>query len=105
MAYRELKKELGKRRAYLEFHLHANADSKTVKQEFGSYIGMLAYADELADKEKDTWLKYKHWLLEAEKTGMTKSYKMVVLSYLLSKGSEHWLHTYFERKAKSLAIN
>ncbi|WKA50724.1 DEAD/DEAH box helicase family protein [Planococcus liqunii] len=90
-AYRELKKELGSRPTYLEFHLHANADSKTVKQEFGSYFGMLAYAGELTEEEKDAWLNYKNWLLEVEKTGMVKSYKMVVLSYMLSKEENRWL--------------
>lgn len=91
LAYERLKRELGRRPSYLEFHLHANMDSRTVKQEFGSYFGMLAYADELSEEEKDLWLRHKHWFLEVEKTGMTKSYKMVVLSYLLSKGPEHWL--------------
>lgn len=57
MAYRELKKELGRRPSYLEYYLHANAESKTVKQEFGSYFGMLAYAAELDDNEQDAWLK------------------------------------------------
>ena len=75
----------------MEFHLHANLDSKTVKQEFGSYIGLLAYADELMENEQDVWLKFKAWFIEAEKTGMNKSYKMVVLSYMLSKGEEGWL--------------
>ena len=91
MAYHDLKREMGRRPRYLEFHLHANLDSKTVKQEFGSYIGMLGYADELTEEEQDVWLKYRGWFLEAEKTGMTKSYKMVVLSYMLSKGAERWL--------------
>ncbi|WP_298831107.1 DEAD/DEAH box helicase family protein [uncultured Planococcus sp.] len=91
LAYHDLKKEVGRRPKYLEFYLHANVDSKTVKQEFGSYIGMLAYADELTETEQDVWLKFKGWFLEVEKTGMTKSYKMVVLSYMLSKGAERWL--------------
>ena len=91
MAYHELKKEIGRRPAYLEFHLHANADSKTVKQEFQSYFGMLAYAEELTEAEMDVWQNYKHWLIEAEKTGMNKSYKMVILKYMLSKGPENWL--------------
>ncbi|WP_142828604.1 DEAD/DEAH box helicase family protein [Planococcus soli] len=91
LAYRDLKKEMGRRPTYLEFHLHANLDSKTVKQEFGSYVGMLAFADELMEKEQEVWLKFKGWFLEAEKTGMTKSYKMVVLNYMLSKGEKRWL--------------
>ncbi|EGA91412.1 DNA/RNA helicase [Planococcus donghaensis MPA1U2] len=89
--YQELKKEMGRRPSYLEFHLHANLESKAVKQEFGSYVGMLAYASELTESEQKVWLKYKNWLLEVEKTLMTKSYKLVVLSYMLSKGVETWL--------------
>lgn len=51
MAYHDLKREIGRRPRYLEFHLRANLDAKTVKQEFGSYIGMLGYADELTGNE------------------------------------------------------
>lgn len=90
-AYHELKKEAGRRPTYLEFHLHANTDSKIVKQEFGSYFGMLAYANELTTEEQQVWLAYKSWFLEVEQTAMTKSYKLVVLSYMLSKGTESWL--------------
>ncbi|MFD1032481.1 DEAD/DEAH box helicase family protein [Metaplanococcus flavidus] len=91
MAYRELKREMGRRPTYLEFHLHANTDSKIVKQEFKSWFGLLAYADELDEVEQDVWLKHKEWLIEVERTGMTKSYKMVVLGYMLSKGEDNWL--------------
>lgn len=91
MAYADLKKEMGRRPTYLEFHLHANLDAKTVKQEFGSYFGLLAYADQLTENEQDVWLKFKAWFIEVEKTAMNKSYKMVVLSYMLSKGEERWL--------------
>ena len=91
LAYRELKREFGRRPTYLEFHLHANTDSKIVKQEFKSWFGLLAYADELDETEQDVWLNQKDWLIEVERTGMTKSYKMVVLSYMLSKGEGHWL--------------
>ncbi|WP_203333727.1 DEAD/DEAH box helicase family protein [Planococcus beigongshangi] len=91
MAYRELKREFGRRPTYLEFHLHANTDSKIVKQEFKSWFGLLAYAGELDEVEQEVWLKHKDWLMEVERTGMTKSYKMVVLSYMLSKGADRWL--------------
>ena len=91
LAYKELKRELGRRPTYLEFHLHANTDSKIVKQEFKSWFGLLAYAGELDELEQDVWLKHKDWLIEVERTGMSKSYKMVVLSYMLSKGEGHWL--------------
>ncbi|TAA73393.1 DEAD/DEAH box helicase family protein [Planococcus salinarum] len=91
MAYKELKRELGRKPTYLEFHLHANTDSEIVKQEFKSWLGLLAYADELDETEQEVWLKHKDWLIEVERTGMTKSYKMVVLSYMLSKGENNWL--------------
>ncbi len=90
-AYHELKKELGRRPTYLEFHLRANIDANIVKQEFGSYFGVLAYGKELTENEQDVWLKYQVWFIEVEKTGMNKSYKMVVLNYLLSKGVPSWL--------------
>ncbi|MDE4085388.1 DEAD/DEAH box helicase family protein [Planococcus maritimus] len=91
LTYRELKRELGRRPTYLEFHLQGMADSKTIKQEFGSWFGLLAYAAELNAEEIEVWTKHQNWLLEVEKTGMNKSYKMVVLSYMLSKGVENWL--------------
>ena len=89
-AYFGLKRELGRRPEYLEFHLQADADSRAVKQEFGSYFGMLAYAGELNEKELQVWETYKDWFIEVEKTGMNKSYKMVVLLYMLSRGSKQW---------------
>lgn len=89
-AYFDLKRELGRRPEYLEFHLQADADSRTVKQEFGSYFGMLAYAGELSEEELNVWETYKDWFIEVEKTGMNKSYKMVVLLYMLSRGPDHW---------------
>lgn len=91
LAYQELKKELGRRPEYLEFHLHANVDSKIVKQEFGSYFGMLAYAGELLEDELPVWNSYRNWLIEVEKTLMNKSYKMVLLKYMISKGKDRWL--------------
>ncbi|MET3574461.1 DEAD/DEAH box helicase family protein [Bhargavaea ullalensis] len=89
-AYFELKRELGRRPDYLEYHLQADADSRAVKQEFGSYFGMLAYAGELDDEELEVWETYRDWFIEVEKTGMNKSYKMVVLLYMLSRGLKHW---------------
>lgn len=99
MAYRELKREFGRRPTYLEFHLHANTDSKIVKQEFKSWFGLLAYAGELDEAEQDIWLKHKEWLIEVERTGMSKSYKMVVLSYMLSKGEDRWLDSITPQEA------
>jgi Helicase conserved C-terminal domain len=90
-AYYELKRELGRRPTYLELHLQGNAPSQEYKQEFKSYVGFLYWSDELPDLEKEAFIEAKDWLIEVEKTGMTKSYKMVVLKYMLSRGEGHWL--------------
>ncbi|RZT23609.1 DEAD/DEAH box helicase family protein [Fictibacillus sp. BK138] len=90
-AYHELKRELGRRPTYLELHLQGNAPSQEYKQEFKSYVGFLNWADELSDSEKEAFKESEEWLIEVEKTGMSKSYKMVVLKYMLLRGLEHWL--------------
>lgn len=89
-AYFELKQELGKRPTYLELHLYGNADTNNYKQEFKSYAGFLYWANELHETEEDVFKAYETWLQEVERTGMNKSYKMVVLSYMLSRGLEKW---------------
>jgi superfamily II DNA or RNA helicase/HKD family nuclease len=90
-AYQELKRELGRRPTYLELHLQGNASSQEYKQEFKSYVGFLYWADELSDLEKEAFNEAEDWLIEVEKTGMSKSYKMVVLKYMLSRGVARWL--------------
>jgi hypothetical protein len=40
---------------------------------------------------KEAFIEAEDWLIEVEKTGMAKSYKMVVLKYMLSRGTERWL--------------
>jgi hypothetical protein len=91
-AYLELKRELGRRPTYLELHLQGNAPSQEYKQEFKSYVGFLYWTDELSDLEKEAFIEAEDWLIEVAKTGMTKSYKMVVLKYMLSRGVNHWLN-------------
>lgn len=88
--YRALKLELGRRPSYLELHLHGASDSVQYKQEFHSYSGFLQWADELSDKENEVYESYKNWLVEVEKTGMTKSYKMIVLLAMLERGQSDW---------------
>lgn len=90
-AFFEIKTDLGFRPTYLDFHLKAKTDSWAVKQEFGSYSGLLAYANELNIDELDTFENYKEWVQEVNSTGMTKSYKMIVLKYMLSRGADKWL--------------
>ncbi|MDN4074110.1 DEAD/DEAH box helicase family protein [Fictibacillus terranigra] len=89
--YIELKKELGRRPTYLELHLHGRSNSREYRQEFKSYPGFLYWADELTEKEKNAFLENETWLVEVESTGMAKSYKMVVLNFMLSKGLDNWL--------------
>lgn len=88
--FQELKLELGRRPTYLEMHLKGAADSVQYKQEFKSYHGFLAWADELDESEKRVYSRYKDWFAEVERTGMAKSYKMVVLLAMLERGPEHW---------------
>ncbi|MEQ6389228.1 DEAD/DEAH box helicase family protein [Bacillaceae bacterium S4-13-58] len=89
-AYQEVKEELGQRPTYLEMHLYGNVNSKEFKQEFKSYVGFLNWAGELNEEESKVYEKYSGWLEEVEKTGMAKSYKMVLLSYMLSRGEDGW---------------
>jgi hypothetical protein len=90
-AYMELKQELGRRPTYLELHLHGKATREEYKREFGSYVGFLHWAEELDAKETEVFLKYERWLKEVESTGMSKSYKMIVLLYMLDRGVETWM--------------
>ncbi|WP_139490115.1 DEAD/DEAH box helicase family protein [Brevibacillus dissolubilis] len=90
-AYEEVKQELGRIPSYLEVHLHGRESSREYRQEFKSYVNFLAWADELTDEERDVLYQYEAWLQEVESTGMAKSYKMIVLLYMLERGVEKWL--------------
>lgn len=89
-AYRKLKQELGRRPEYTELHLQGDEPSIEYRQEFGSYIGFLYWADELADEEKKVYERCSEWLEEAESTLMSKSYKMVLLRAMLERGPTDW---------------
>lgn len=88
--YDLLKQELGRRPTYLELHLKGRSDSKSYKQEFGSYFGFLYWADELTEEEKRVFQRYEKWILDVENTVMAKSYKMILLKVMLDRGKEHW---------------
>ncbi len=88
--YQELKQELGRRPTYLELHLHGRSEAKEYRDEFKSYVGFLYWVDELSEREKEVFLKYESWLVEVERTTMTKSYKMVVLQAMLNRGPSRW---------------
>lgn len=88
--YRMLKTELGRRPTYLELHLKGGSESVQYRQEFKSYVGFLDWADELTEPEKEVYERYEKWFIDAEKTVMTKSYKMVVLLAMLERGPTNW---------------
>ncbi|WP_330583167.1 helicase-related protein [Sporosarcina cascadiensis] len=89
-AYFELKEELGRRPTYLEFHLKGKEDSKAIQQKFGTYPVMLEHARDLSELEKEVLAAHRDWLIEVNRTGMTKSYKVVLLKYMLSRGRAGW---------------
>ena len=91
-SYQTVKMELGRRPTYLELHKLGTEESKEYRQEFKSYIGFLTWADELSVQEKEAFMRYEAWLQEVEKTGMSKSYKMLLLSAMLQRGKEKWYH-------------
>ncbi|SIQ01601.1 Superfamily II DNA or RNA helicase [Peribacillus simplex] len=88
--YHILKQELGRRPSYLELHLKGASDSPQYRQEFSSYYGFLEYAKEFSERESEIFHRYEPWLVEVEKTGMAKSYKMVVLLAMLDRGEVSW---------------
>lgn len=88
--YFTLKQELGRRPTYLELHLKGQSESAHYKQEFKTYYGFLYWAGELSEREKEVFKRYEPWFIEVEKTGMAKSYKMIVLLAMLIRGREGW---------------
>ncbi len=88
--YMDLKKDIGRRPTYLELHLKGAADSPQYRQEFNSYFGFLKWAEELTVREIEIFDRFENWFVEVEKTGMAKSYKMVVLLAMLERGKSNW---------------
>lgn len=88
--YLALKQDLGRRPSYLELHLMGGSPSTAYKQEFKSYPGFLLWAGELSEREQAVYRRYEPWIVEVEKTAMSKSYKMVLLKVMLDRGVEQW---------------
>jgi superfamily II DNA or RNA helicase/HKD family nuclease len=88
--YFDLKHEMGRRPTYLELHLKGHSDSTQYRQEFNSYVGFLNWTNELSKEEKVVFERYENWLVEVEKTSMSKSYKMVLLLAMLNRGINEW---------------
>lgn len=91
--YLTVKETLGRRPSYVEAHLHGRVNSKEYRQAFGGYFAFLNEYGELTNREKAVYEKYYQWLQKVEKEPMTKSYKMVVLKYMLEKGPNKWFET------------
>lgn len=89
-SFEELRGELGRIPSYLELHLYGDANSREYQSEFGSYVGFLYWADLLNEREKETYRRYESWLVDVEKTAMSKSYKMIVHLYMLERGEDRW---------------
>ncbi|WP_029099847.1 DEAD/DEAH box helicase family protein [Brevibacillus thermoruber] len=89
-AFEDVKRDLGRIPTYLELHLYGRENSREYRQEFKSYIRFLDWAGQLSEQESELLRKYEHWLNEVEATGMAKSYKMIVLLYMLNRGEQRW---------------
>lgn len=88
--YLEIKKDLGKRPSYLEFHLRSAIDTSSVRREYGSYFNLIQEAGDLTNHEENLLRNYRCWFMEVEKTSMTKSYKMTLLHCMLQRGPTDW---------------
>lgn len=69
-AYRDVKQDLGRRPTYLELHRYGEIDSRLYRKQFGSYPGMLHWAEELVAGEQQVYERYRTWLEEVEGTTM-----------------------------------
>src|SRR5699024_8477047 len=63
------------------------------RQAFGGYFAFLNEYGELSDHESTVYLKHYRWFSKVEKEQMNKSYKMVILQFLLDKGPQEWLNS------------
>ncbi|MFC5471315.1 DEAD/DEAH box helicase family protein [Cohnella suwonensis] len=89
-SFLDLKNELGRIPSYLELHLFGNSNSWEYRNEFGSYVGFLHWAECLTKEEEEVYYRNEAWIRDVEKTVMSKSYKMIVLLYMLERGQESW---------------
>ncbi|MBO2946001.1 DEAD/DEAH box helicase family protein [Paenibacillus sp. F411] len=89
-SFLDLQAELGRIPTYLELHLYGRANSWEYRNEFSSYVGFLLWAECLSEQEEEVYWRHENWLRDVEKTAMNKSYKMIVLLYMLERGSKQW---------------
>lgn len=85
-----IRKELGRRPTYLEFHLNSQIDSREIENQYITYFHMLKEKNELTDREIQILSRYNDWFIEIQTTDMKKSYKMVLLKCMLTRGVQDW---------------
>ena len=90
-AFMDVKNELGKIPTYLELHLYGTSGSREYRNEFGSYTGFLLWAGCLSTEEEEAFYSYVEWLRDVQRTAMAKSYKMIILLYMLERGPDRWM--------------
>src|SRR5690625_1797714 len=90
MDYHMVKENLGRRPTYYEVHLRGKENSLEYRQAFGGYFSFLYEYGELDKEERKVYERHYPWFEKLEKEMMTKSYKMVVLQYLIEKGPNKW---------------
>ncbi|MUG70586.1 DNA helicase [Paenibacillus validus] len=100
-SFLDLQNELGRIPTYLELHLYGRSNSWEYRNEFGSYVGFLGWAECLTKEEEEVYYRYEAWIRDVEKTVMTKSYKMIVLLYMLERGPEHWAESVTSKEVAS----
>ncbi len=88
--YEQIKYELGRRPSYVEIGEYA-AVPQGYKQEWGSYVGFLKEHQELSDEEIEAYDANRELIEQVEKTIMNRSYKMVVLLWMLERGEKRWM--------------
>lgn len=91
IAYREMKKKLGRRPNYIELHEQGSIDSQEYRSLFDSYINFLFLANELEKEEASVAKRYVKWFQEVDNTILRKSYKMTLLLAMLERGSDYWM--------------
>ncbi|MNS14895.1 UvrABC system protein B [compost metagenome] len=84
-SFEEVESALGHRPTLLELHRQGRFDVRAYRQEFRSWFKFLSGLDRLSPVEIALEQEAGGFLLELEKTQMTKSYKMVVLKVLLER--------------------
>lgn len=90
-AFSSLQAEFGRRPSYLEFCLASGIEPmQAVRDDFGSWVGLLEAAGALSDAEAAAYRATRGWFETLERTQMAQSYKMVLLEVMLARGESRW---------------